>query len=396
MESDKGKMNRRMWDGMQLSMTQKFTPKERFGPVPSSTYVETRRLGSPQLRGMSFRENMSNKVRKELLRVQEHERELRSRGQFPPLASPRNILKSAHSLSPRNGLISARALPTEISITSYHSSTQVGTIRGQSKPHNQDSLLICQLDIVARPHLFLVCDGHGESGHLVSSFITRFLPCYLLEEMEGHREPSLPEAMKQAFEQTNQALKDGEIDAFNSGSTCVSVIISRNRLICGNVGDSRAILGRWTSQGVGFIALSEDHKPDLPMERARIQAAGGRVAALSRLPTSCTRVWFSDSDCPGLSMSRALGDLRASSIGIIPTPDITSKPLSPEDLFIILASDGVWEFISNQEAVELVYSVRSEGNSSQSAQKLVDMATTRWREHSSRCDDITAVVVFLG
>jgi serine/threonine protein phosphatase PrpC len=92
-------------------------------------------------------------------------------------------------------------------------------------------------------------------------------------------------------------------------------------------------------------------------------------------------------------MSRALGDQRSADIGIIPTPDVLSARLSEGDLFVILASDGVWEFVSSQEAVEVVYERQGSG---QSAQALVDLAAIRWKERSNRSDDITAIVVFLG
>lgn len=66
-------------------------------------------------------------------------------------------------------------------------------------------------------------------------------------------------------------------------------------LVCANVGDSRALLAR----GKLCISLSDDHKPELPKERARIEQAGGSVAQIG----PCYRV-----DGWGLNLSRAFGD----------------------------------------------------------------------------------------
>ena len=385
---------RKQWEQEKTSSLCTLTPKERFGPLPRSRLDFPLRLGSPPLRSSPFHGYQSEKVRKELLATQESELT-----KCPPLNSPRNTLKSAHSLSPRHFPVSQRHPSSELAVSAYSSATETGSRHGLAKLQNQDSSLICRLEIPSNPHLFLVCDGHGEFGHLVSAFATRLFPCYLLEEVEGKegkREELLPTAVAQAYEQTNAALQSSQINVEYSGSTCVSVLIARNLLVCGNVGDSRAVLARLSPKGLTFLPLSQDHKPDLPQERQRIQALGGRVTAPNHFPASCARVWFSDFDSPGLSMSRALGDQRAAQIGIIPTPEVLSVRLTEGDLFVLLASDGVWEFVSSQEAVEVVYSRLKSGQREQCAQALVDLAGKRWKERSNRSDDITAIVVLLG
>ena len=57
---------------------------------------------------------------------------------------------------------------------------------------------------------------------------------------------------------------------------------------------------------------------------------------------------------PGLCVARCLGDLKANRCGLIPTPEICMHTVQPTDRFLILASDGVWEFIDNDEAVAIV------------------------------------------
>ena len=87
--------------------------------------------------------------------------------------------------------------------------------------------------------------------------------------------------------------KNGEFDFV--GSTCIAVVISDTDLVCANVGDSRALLCR---EG-NALSLSDDHKPELPAERRRIEKAGGTVAQIG----PCHRV-----DGWGLNLSRAFGD----------------------------------------------------------------------------------------
>jgi serine/threonine protein phosphatase PrpC len=107
------------------------------------------------------------------------------------------------------------------------------------------------------------------------------------------------------------------------------------------------------------------------------------------------RVWFPDEEGPGLAMSRAFGDFDAQEIGIVGTPDITLTPRTDQDLCVVVASDGVWQYVSEAEAVELIEQASLQGERAQAAERLVELATQRWFAHESRRDDITALVAFL-
>ena len=105
--------------------------------------------------------------------------------------------------------------------------------------------------------------------------------------------------------------------------------------------------------------LSNDHKPDLPAERDRILQAGGVVTAQGPGGKPPSRVWADGR--VGLAMSRSIGDGIAKKFGVIAEAEVTRTKLtaapdgdSDGDVVIIVASDGVWEFISSQEAVEIV------------------------------------------
>ena len=79
----------------------------------------------------------------------------------------------------------------------------------------------------------------------------------------------------------------------------------------------------------------------------------------------------------GLAMSRSIGDGALKPVGVVAEADVTHWVLSPEDQFVVVASDGVWEFIPSQEAIEVV--ARSPSDASAGCQELVRLASERWQ-----------------
>ncbi|CAN1197219.1 Probable protein phosphatase 2C 6 [Linum perenne] len=165
-------------------------------------------------------------------------------------------------------------------------------------------------------------------------------------------------------------------------------------LIIGNVGDSRAVLATRNDDGsLLAVQLTVDLKPDLPREAARIQQCKGRVFALQDEP-EVARVWLPNNDSPGLAMARAFGDFCLKDFGLISVPDLYYRRLTSKDEFIILASDGVWDVLSNKEAVDIVASAPSRATA---ARALIDCAVRAWRLKypTSKNDDCAVVCLFL-
>lgn len=122
-----------------------------------------------------------------------------------------------------------------------------------------------------------------------------------------------------------------DIDTKFSGTTAVMCTILGNVLTCANVGDSRIILGMLNDDGQLVVdEVSNDHKPDNPPEKKRIEEAGGRVFAVTYEDgiDGPARVWLAKIDIPGLAMSRSLGDTVAHSVGVSSTPEIVSRSSS--------------------------------------------------------------------
>lgn len=123
----------------------------------------------------------------------------------------------------------------------------------------------------------------------------------------------------------------------NAGSTAVVAILGSRQIVVANCGDSRAVLSR----GGKAIPLSADHKPDRADEMARIESAGGRVI-----------YWNGHRVLGVLAMSRAIGDGYLKPY-VIAEPEVTFTARTEEDECLILASDGLWDVISNEVACEV-------------------------------------------
>lgn len=165
------------------------------------------------------------------------------------------------------------------------------------------------------------------------------------------------------------------------------------------MGDSRCVLGRRSEDGkIVAIELTKDQNPDCETEHSRIVASGGFVSPPEGGGLSA-RVWL-DQDCTqvGLAMARSIGDHILRQVGVICDPVVKTVPLEVKmDEFLILGSDGIWEFIGSDEAVEIIEACLRSGDGASSACKtLIDIAASRWRvvEGDYR-DDITAIVVDL-
>ena len=108
------------------------------------------------------------------------------------------------------------------------------------------------------------------------------------------------------------------------------------------------------------------------------------------------RVWFKGQNYPGLAMSRSLGDNLAHSIGVINTPEIKEIDMSNEKIdFLVIATDGIWEFLNNEKVKDIVYPYYSVGDSKGAARKLVSSARKMWEvKNKMAIDDITVIIIF--
>lgn len=202
----------------------------------------------------------------------------------------------------------------------------------------------------------------------------------LQQHVDQENTPS-PGDRSQVPESTSQA-----------GCTAIVALLHHDRLYIANAGDSRAVLSR----AGHALPLSFDHKPGHSKERERVIAAGGFISEIGGV----CRV------NGNLSLSRAIGDLRYKSNGdlspasqiITAEPDVEQITLTSEDRFFVLACDGIWDVLTNQEVVDFVNSRLDSGESpTQIATDLLDrcVASDPRETRGIGCDNMTACIVVL-
>jgi serine/threonine protein phosphatase PrpC len=287
-------------------------------------------------------------------------------------------------------------------VVGYSHKTRAGKLPYKAFKPNQDSFIIHpNLSGHKDKFIFGVCDGHGANGHIVSAFIKNHLPKNLETLYKSSSEKDadgVKEMLRLAFSKTTKQLVASTVDSYFSGTTTVSVVISGTHLWCANVGDSRAVLAKHKEGTWSAFPLSDDHKPDLPEELARITKHGGRVEALKDSqgrPVGPSRVWLKNEDVPGLAMSRSIGDRIATKAGVIAEPEIMDLELNEEDKFIVIGSDGLWEFLSNEQVVDIVTPFYQKNQLEAACNSLVKAAVERWNQLDSMVDDITCIVISL-
>ena len=271
---------------------------------------------------------------------------------------------------------------------------------------NQDSFLVLQNQYNLKDfNIFSVLDGHGVNGHLVSRFVTKYFTSFFKNKKKmnsNNNEDAVyyrlkkndSDILKRAFRHAERDIeKNSDIDANFSGTTCVMVLQVGEKILCANVGDSRAIM---VKENNVIIPLSIDQKPNDPEESKRIEGNGGEISQYEEdgEKSGPFRVWKKGEVYPGIAMSRSIGDLIATTLGVVPVPKFIEEKIDKETKFIVLASDGVWEFLSNEKVAEIVMPFYKKDDPDGACKALIKKSTEWWNQEDIVVDDITAIVVF--
>ena len=195
---------------------------------------------------------------------------------------------------------------------------------------------------------FVVADGHDDSraiSKLVAEELAKQLP--------------LSENIQQTFLATDQLIASHK-PRLKGGSTAIAALVSKEKVIVANVGDCRCIL----IQKDKMMLLSEDHRPSLPGETTRVETAGLSVVEES-FQENGEIVTIHQVELPDgtrLGMSRSFGDfefkaneaLEAKDQAVTADPDIVIHERSEADLYLVLACDGIWDYMTNDEVADFV------------------------------------------
>ncbi|CAI9774915.1 unnamed protein product [Fraxinus pennsylvanica] len=222
---------------------------------------------------------------------------------------------------------------------------------------------------------FGVYDGHGGAG--AAEFVSKNLDRNIMNKVATRtQEGGIEEAVKEGYLATDvDFLKEN----IRGGTCCVTALVHEGNLVVSNAGDCRAVMSR---QGVAK-ALTVDHRPSRKDERNRIQNLGGYVDC-------CHGVWRVNGS---LAVSRAIGDGHLKE-WVIAEPTTEVFRITDECEFLILASDGLWDKVSNQEAIDVVHPLCvgiDKPEPFSACKKLVDLSQSR-----GSSDDVSVVVILLS
>ncbi|ELU09747.1 hypothetical protein CAPTEDRAFT_44132, partial [Capitella teleta] len=220
-------------------------------------------------------------------------------------------------------------------------------------------------------HYYAVFDGHG--GVEAASYAAAHLHCHLVKH------PAFPTdiktALHDAFVSTDENfVSKAKRENLRSGSTGVCAVLSENHLHIGWLGDSQALLVK----GGTPITIMEPHKPERPDEKKRIEDLGGCV------------VWFGAWRVNGtLSVSRAIGDAEYKPY-VSGEPDLCSIELTGDEDYLVLACDGLWDCVTEEQVVRHVHQHMQTKGRATLAQSIVKLAI-----ESGSSDNISVIVVLL-
>ena len=223
---------------------------------------------------------------------------------------------------------------------------------------------------------------------------------------------------------TNAGLrKCKEIDDTLSGTTSISLLLHGSTMYFSNLGDSRAVLVSLASNAstsssspadsgrLVAKAMSSDQTPYRKDERERVKKYGARVMTMEQIEGNAPlhenwgdlelgneideggdppRIWSPQGDYPGTAFTRSIGDFFAEGLGVVAEPEFTVLDLSPQDKYIIIASDGVFEFLTNQMTADMIV---TPDNLLNVCRAVVEVSYGLWLQYEYRTDDITIILI---
>ncbi|PIN20518.1 Serine/threonine protein phosphatase [Handroanthus impetiginosus] len=244
-----------------------------------------------------------------------------------------NLIENALIVQlPENDVVGSR----EVTCLSH------GTISVIGRRREMEDAVAVELGFLKRGEkrydFFGVYDGHGgwRVAQSCGEMLHKMLRNVLEEESGG--EVDWERVMAAGFKRMDEEVKKSGAAVATTGSTATVAVIGEEEVVVANCGDSRAVL--WRSGCA--VQLSEDHKPDRPDELERIEQIGGKVIN-----------WNGQRVLGVLATSRSIGDEYLKPF-VISEPEVKVIKRTDADEFLILASDGLWDVVSNNVACQVV------------------------------------------
>ena len=241
----------------------------------------------------------------------------------------------------------------------------------------QDTYDIITKELGENIKYFAVYDGHGVKGREASMMVKYEIRKRLINDRKKiskfFRKEQVEKYFKDAFKNIQKKFEKSN-DYELSGSCAICVLIIQYKLYTINLGDSRSVLGCKKASKKIALEMSIDHKPNRDDEMKRIFERGGEVTDKQN---GVSRIFKKNEDGPGLAVSRSLGDIVAHDCGVSSDPEVIDKEIEPDDVFVIIGSDGIWDLMSSPEVVGFIFD-KSEGRKEVCAKMLAEEARNRW------------------
>ena len=402
-ENTEGNDKKESIDKMRLTNTNSWFRK--------STFQNTKLKSLPKMKNLNEREEEKEKEKDDNEKIKTFlQINKRSIKQISSLFKKKNL----HKIKKKNLVIS------------YEIYSLPGTEKGNQKINQDTYLVFPNVNNTHNAKIFGIFDGHGKYGDKLSQEIRdNFIDFFSdknkyekeifkdyeqrlsnddnLEKIYKYMTKNNYREINQFFKEINSKLHDKYLSnniCFNSGTTSNILMIlndkntqTLNKIISINLGDSKCILINKENK---IFELNERHTPDNIKEKERIEQNGGEISRVDWADFGPLRIFYKNKPYPGLSMTRAFGDFNAENLGFNTIPDIVEYDINEKKpKIIILATDGIWQFLSNEQVKNIILPYYDEDNINGGIQKLVGSARKMWETKNPRfIDDITIILIF--
>ena len=268
------------------------------------------------------------------------------------------------------------------------------TIEGKSfkQKYNQENFFMKEQFLDKKEQFLIgICNGHGKNGKLISKYVINLLPKLITDTSDINIINSYLQMNKEIIIQNNK-----KFDCSLSGASCISLIVSLDKIISANLGDNKAILARYENGLYNFINLNREHRPTASDEKKRILEHKGKIGHLYENTNGPKKIFLKNSDIPGLSISRSFGDVIAHTVGVISEPEIKTFIYNGSEKFMILASHEFWKIINSEESVEIVKEFYENNMDAIGALNKLALEILKKCENENKSinEDITIIIVF--
>ena len=278
---------------------------------------------------------------------------------------------------------------------------------------NQDTYMILPNDIFSKNYIsefselnvFGVFDGHGDFGDIISNEVNNYFIEYfnkldfnskeIFQKLCDNNYKEIYSLFNQIDNKLHKKYNSKNI-CNNSGTTVNLVLLFKSKIVCINLGDSKSILIHGDNNNI--IQLNSCHIPEMEEEKKRIEKNGGEVSRVDWADFGPQRVWFKGRIYPGLSISRSFGDFISEPLGVFSIPDIKEYKIDYKNTKImVIATDGIWEFLSNEKVRDILVPYYEENNILGGIKKLIEASSKIWSvKNQNYIDDLSSIVLFFN